>query len=392
MYTFDQANCRKGTCSTKWDRYQSRYQLDDVIPLWVADMDFNCLPEVSEAIIRRAKHGIFGYTDPGDNCLEAIVNWEKRHHGITIQKKDIVLTTGVVYAIYTAVEMLVRPDQKVIVQTPVYPPFFNTPLSLKREVVYNPLIQKEGGKMNLEELETLLKNDPSIRAMILCNPHNPLGKSWQKEELQALLEITSRYQLNVISDEIHADLVFAPHQHVSLLDIDEKYNQQIILLGAPTKTFNLAGMKISYALIVNEALRTEFAQRAKASGLSSINIFGFEALTAAYNHGDQWLKECLEYIHQNLIWLKQYLDANLPECRYSIPEATYLAWVDFSAYPIPDNFQEILKYEGGVELQDGCGFKDSLGFQRINAACPRATLEEGMNRLTACMRKNGWLK
>ena len=391
MYNFDTADSRLGSSCTKWDRYQSRYNLEDVVALWVADMDFNCLPEVSEALIRRAQHPIFGYTDPSEECLNAILNWEKRHHDIEIKKENIVLTTGVVYAIYTAVEQLVQPDEKVMVMTPVYPPFFNTPASVGREVVYCPLILEPEVRIDLEKMEEMLKNDPKIRMLIFCNPHNPVGKSWTKEELRDLLEVTNRYGITVVSDEIHADLVFEPLRHVSMLGVDEKFNSNIVLLGAPTKTFNLAGMKISYALIPNSDICTEFARRAKATGLSSINIFGFEALTAAYTHGDQWLKECLDYVYENMCWLKEFLSQNLPLCRFEIPESTYLAWVDFSGYPVPEHFAEILKFEGKVEIQDGRGFKDSDGFQRINCACPKETLQKGMERIVSCMKKNNWL-
>ena len=391
MYNFDEANSRIGTSCTKWDRYESRYNLKDVTALWVADMDFNCPPEVSKAMIHRAEHGIFGYTDPTEDCLQAIIDWEKRHHEIDVKKEDIVLTTGVVYAMYTAIEMLVKPDEKVMVMTPVYPPFFNTPASLSREVIYCPLILKPEVRIDLVKMEEQLKHDSSIKVLIFCNPHNPVGKSWTKEELRELLEITDRYGITVISDEIHADLVFQPLRHVSMLGVDQQYNHHIILLGAPTKTFNLAGMKISYALIPHREMCTEFAKRAKASGLSSINIFGFEALTAAYNHGDVWLKECLNYIYENMVWLKGFLNEHLPLCKYDVPESTYLAWVDFSGYDVPDNFAEILKFEGHVELQDGRGFKDSDGYQRINCACPRATLEKGMQRVVSCMKEKGWL-
>lgn len=391
MYNFNEANSRKGTSSTKWDRYASRYNLEDVIPLWVADMDFNCLPQVNERLIERAKHGIFGYTDASDEAYQAVIDWEQRHHHVDLKKEDIIFTTGVVYAIYTAVELFCAADEKIVVQTPVYPPFFNTPADLNREVVYNPLLLGDDPTMNLVQLEQMLRQDPKIRLLIFCNPHNPVGKAWSKEELRALLEICERYDLLVISDEIHADLVLEGHTHTSLLAVDEKYNNRIILLGAPTKTFNLAGMKISYALIKNPKWNTEFARLAKASGLSSINIFGYEALIAAYQHGDVWLKECLMYVQENMNWLKQFLAEQLPKCHFIIPQSTYLAWVDFSAYPIPENFQEILKIEGGVELQDGRGFKDSTGYQRINVACPLSTLQEGMERVVSLMKKKGWL-
>ena len=391
MYDFNHANSRLGTSSTKWDRYQSRYNLNDVVALWVADMDFNCLPEINEAIIKRAQHGIYGYTDPTEDCLNAIISWEKRHHDIDIKKEDIVLTTGVVYAMYTAVEQLVQPDEKVMVMTPVYPPFFKTPADVNREVVYCPLILEPDVRIDLNKMEEMLKNDSKIKMLIFCNPHNPVGKSWTKDELRDMLEVAYKYNIVVMSDEIHADLVFKPLQHISMLGVDSKFNDQIVLLGAPTKTFNLAGMKISYALIPNADINKEFARRAKATGLSSINIFGFEALAAAYNHGDVWLEECLDYVYDNMVWLKDFLSEHLPLCRFEIPESTYLAWVDFSGYDVPDNFAEVLKFEGGVELQDGRGFKDSDGYQRINCACPRSTLEKGMERVVSCMKKKNWL-
>jgi len=387
MNKFENPESRIGTNCTKWDRYASRYHLDDMIALWVADMDFECPDCVSEAIMKRAKHPIYGYTDPSDDCIEAIINWEKRHHNIEIKKEELVFTTGVVYAIYTAIETFLNKDDKVMVMTPVYPPFFNIPTTLNREVVYTPLL--ENGDMDLELMEKQLRNDSSIKMIIFCNPHNPTGKSWTKDELESMLEIASKYNLFVVSDEIHADLCFKPH--TSMLGVNKKYNDSIILLGAPTKTFNLAGMKISYAIIPNQQLCNKFAVSAKASGLSSINIFGFDACAAAYHHGDEWLEDCLDYIYENMKWLKEFLNESLPKCKFEIPEATYLAWVDFSEYHLPENFAEILKFEGHVELQDGRGFKDSDGYQRINCACPRSTLVEGMKRVVNCMKDKGWI-
>ena len=201
------------------------------------------------------------------------------------------------------------------------------------------------------------------------------------------MAITHKYNVKVVSDEIHADIVFKPYKHISMLDVDSKYNDDIILLGAPTKTFNLAGLKISYAIIPNLEMRTEFAKRAKASGLSSINIFGFTACEAAYNYGDTWLNECLDYVYDNFIWLDNFLKENLPLCKFKIPHATYLAWVDFSKYNVPEDFQQVLLHNAKVELQDGRGFKNSDGYQRINCACPRSTLEEGMKRIAKYLNK-----
>lgn len=383
MYSFDQANSRLHTDSTKWDRYESRYQLEDVIPLWVADMDFNCYPKITEAMISRCKNGIFGYTDPGEEVYQAIIDWEERKHGITVDKDEIGFATGVVYSFYTLIDLLLKPTDKVIVQTPVYPPFFNTPKSLQREVVYNPLVKEVGQwQMNLLELDRLLTQDPSIRMLIFCNPHNPIGRSWQLAELNALMEICQRHDIIVLSDEIHADIVMPGHIHCSMLRVAEKYHQNIILLGSPTKAFNLAGLKISYLITKNKKWREEFVVTAKANGLSSINIFGFEALKVAYADGDEWLAECNDYIYQNHIFVRDYLQKHLPQVGYEIPEATYLGWLDFSKMAIPNDFNQRLKFEGHVELENGPGFGPGLEqFQRINVACPRSTLTEGLKRI-----------
>lgn len=388
-YDFDSANDRRGTASTKWDRYESRYQLTDVIPLWVADMDFNCLPEVTEAIIKRAEHGIFGYTDVADEVYQAIVDWESKHHQNQIEKTEIVMTTGVVYAIYSLVELLVKPQEKVIVQTPVYPPFFNTPKSLDRTVVYNPLLY-DGSTwtMDYEDLENQLREDPSIRMMILCNPHNPVGRCWKYEELEKLCEICHKYHVWIVSDEIHGDLILKPNHQHSIFTMPKCYHEDLILLGSPTKTFNLAGLKISYAVIKNTELKEALEVQAKASGLSSINIFGLEAVNTAYRYGDKWLEECLDYIDHNFDFTISYLQEHLPEAKCIKPEATYMAWVDLRAMKLPDDTCEQLKFKGHVELQGGAGF--GIGFekwQRINLACPRATLEKGLKRLCDCLKE-----
>lgn len=393
MYHFDSAQSRLNTSCTKWDRYKTRYQLDDVIPLWVADMDFECLTEVKNAIIHRANHPIYGYTDPPLQLYDSIIQWEKSQHGIDVEKEDIVFNTGVVYGFYTLIEMLVKLDEKVIVQPPVYPPFFNIPKSLSREVVYNPLKHTNNGwKMDLEHFENCLKNDPKIKMFILCNPHNPTGQCYTLEEINNVIEICWRYNVWVISDEIHADIVMPNQKHVSVFKCKKEYQDKVILLGAPTKTFNLAGLKISYAIVKNHDLQKEFASVAKANGLSSINIFGIEALIAAYSKGEKWREECCEYIYDNFHFLKKYLEQKISLVTFEIPQATYLAWLDFSALHVPDDFTERLKFEGHVELQAGVGFGEAYKeYQRLNVACPRKTLEEGLNRIYKWLKENKYL-
>lgn len=394
MYQFDKAQSRLGSNCTKWDRYASRFQMEDVIPLWVADMDFNCLDEVKDAIIKRAMHPIYGYSDPPSQVYEAIIAWEKEQHGIDVKVEDIVLNTGVVYGFYTLIERLVKDDEKVIVQPPVYPPFFNTPKSLNRDVVYNPLLHDEcGWHMDLKGFENLLQNDPCIRMFILCNPHNPTGQCYTLEEINSVMEICNRYNVWVVSDEIHADIVMPNQHHISSLKCDAKYHDHLILLGSPTKTFNLAGLKISYAIIKNHTLQTDFAATAKANGLSSINIFGFEALCAAYKHGAIWRKECCSYIYENFCYLKQFITEYIPEVKFEIPQSTYLGWLDFSALQVPEDFAQRLKFEAHVELQAGSGFGDDyVNYQRINVACPRDTLAKGLRRIKTWLEVNRYLK
>lgn len=394
MDSFDQAPSRLGSSCIKWDRYVSRFQMEDVIPLWVADMDFACLPEVQEAIIQRAKHPIYGYTDPSHEVIDAIISWETSHHGIDVKPEEIVLNTGVVYGFYTLIDLLVKQDEKVLVQPPIYPPFFNTPKSLQRGVVYNPLKQENGlWVMDVQGMEALFQNDPSIRLFLMCNPHNPTGHCYTLEEINIVMELCNRYHVWVISDEIHADIIMPNQHHTSALRCDPAYWNRLILLGSPTKTFNLAGLKISYAIVKQPELQTTFAATAKANGLSSINIFGMEALIAAYEHGDLWRKECCDYIYENFCFLQQFLQTHLPQAKFAIPEATYLAWVDFSAYHVPEDFAQRLKFEAKVELQAGSGFGETYGsYQRINVACPRSTLEEGLKRIVTWLEVNHYLK
>lgn len=393
MYQFDQAHSRIGTNTTKWDRYSTRWNLEDVIPLWVADMDFDCLQDITQALIERAKHPIYGYTDVSQQVYDAIITWEKERHGVSIQPSQIVMNTGVVYGFYTLIDMLVKPHEKVIVQSPVYPPFFNTPYTLQRDVVFNPLIHDESGwHMDLAGFETLLKANPDIRMFILCNPHNPSGQCHSMEELTKVIELCAQYDVWVVSDEIHADIIMPNQKHISALASDATNDQHVIVLGSPTKTFNLAGLKISYALVKDEQLAQEFAAKAKASGLSSINLFGMEALIAAYSKGAKWNQECCAYIYENFCYVKQFLAEHMPQVRFEIPQATYLAWLDVSALHVPDDFVDRLKFEGHVEFQAGGNFgKGYEQWLRINCACPRTTLAQGLQRMKTWMKQNHFL-
>lgn len=390
MYCFDKSADRRGTDCTKWDRYKSRYNLDDVIPLWVADMDFDCGDFIVQAIEKRAEHPIFGYTDPSDRIRDAVVCWYREHYGCEFLPEQISFSTGVVYSIGIAVEYFTEKSDKVLVQTPVYPPFFNVPKALGRSVVENRLeLDSEGNwRFDYDGLKKLLSSDTSIRLFILCNPHNPVGRCWTKEELSRLMEICAEYGILVLSDEIHADITFPGHRHCSLLSLDPALTKNVIVCGSPTKSFNLAGLKISYVIIPEEEIKKKFDFMMKLTGVSSINIFGFEVLQAAYAKGGQWLKECVNYIWGNMDFIDRFIQDRMPEVMFRKPEATYLAWLDFRHAHTGGDFNHGLKFHGGVELNDGASFgAGGEYYQRVNAACPRSVLEEGLRRIESFIHK-----
>lgn len=377
MYNFDKVIDRSKSNSVKWNN------CDGIIPLWIADMDFPCANEITEQIINRAKHPIYGYTNVPEAVYEAIIKWQYDHNGIKLNKNNLVFNVGVMQGIYLAIKLLTTKKDKIIVQTPIYPPFINTPKELQRECVFNPLINNDGYyTMDLVGLEDKLKNDPNIKVMLLCNPHNPVGRVWTKKELNDLLTILDRYQIFLICDEIHGDLMMKNHKLTSIYNVDEKYNNRIIVMSSPTKTFNIAGIKIAYTMIKDIKLQERFAHEAKNCGISAINIFGYEAIIAAYNHGQVWLDEALEYIEGNFDYLKEYLQKYLPKCHYLKPEGTYLAWVDFGEYGVKEDFCSILTKEARVFLNAGVNYsEDTKTYARINVACPRSTLTKGLDRI-----------
>ncbi len=384
MYNFDKKINRLNTNTIKWDGCK------DIIPLWIADMDFECADEIKEAIIKRANHNLYGYTKACDEAYNAIINWQKTHNNNELKKNNIVFNTGVMYGVLLAIKLLSDEGDKIIVQTPVYPPFMSTPNSINREVVTNPLINNNGYyKMDLKDLESKLKKDPKIKMMLLCNPHNPVGRVWKKDELEALVALLSKYQVFLVCDEIHGDLMIKSNKLTSIYQVDEKYHNSIIAISSPTKTFNIAGLKVAYMMIKDVTLQERFAHEAKIYGINSINVFGYAAIRAAYENGQIWLNEVLAYIESNFEFLDSYLNEYLPKCHFLIPEGTYLAWVDFSEYGIGDDFFERLTKEGGVFLNPGKIFSlDHATFARINVACSRELLKEALDRIVAFINKN----
>lgn len=388
MYCFDEVINRKGTNCTKWDRYPN----NDVIPLWIADMDFPCISQVQQAIVKRAQHPIYGYTNIDDKVYQDIISWQKNQHNVDVKKEEIVLTTGVVYALYLAISLFVKKDEKVIIQPPVYPPFSGVPTTLEREIVFNNL-KRVGNdwQMDLIDFEDKLKSDSKIKMFILCNPHNPTGKCYSKEDIRKVSELCHKYNVILISDEIHNDIIMPGSKHNSIYTCIDDISD-VVMFSSVTKTFNLAGMKVAYAIIKDEKIREIYKKQASASGLSSINLFALEALKAVYENGQEWSKQCNQYIYDNFLFLKEYLDKYIPQIGFVIPQATYLAWLDFSKLNIEGDINQRLKNEAKVELNSGSGFsKQCCQFQRMNVACPRSTLKIGLDRIRDWLKENKYI-
>jgi cystathionine beta-lyase len=366
---------------------QSRFGLDDLIPLWIADMDFPCPPEVVEALKERAAHPIFGYTVPSEGYHKGLINWMARRHGWRGIEKDWMLwTPGVVAGFSIAIQAYSQPGDKIVIQPPVYHPFKNQILGTGRQIVENPLKIVDGYyEMDFEDLEE--KIDDRTKMIILCSPHNPIGRVWKREELEKLTEICKEKDILIISDEIHNDLILGDIKHTPTAILSEDAMQRTVTLVAPSKTFNLAGLTNANAIIPNKKLREGYmAQISKGSGHS--NIFGMIAQDVAYNKGEAWLDELLTYLKGNLRYLEGFLTEKLPGFKLYPLEGTYLAWVDCSCLGLDDDelFDFMLK-KAKLWLNKGAIFGSGGSmFVRINIACPRSILKKALENLEKAVK------
>lgn len=380
-YNFDEIVNRENTNCVKYDMRDPFFGNADVIPLWVADMDFKTPDFITKAIQKRAEHEVYGYTFRADSYNQSIVNWLKTRHDWEIQKEWIHFSPGVVPALTFAVDLFTEKDDSVIVQQPVYFPFFSSIKGVGREMINNPLILKNGRySFDLEDLKA--KIQPNTKMLLLSNPHNPGGMAWTKRELTQLGEICIKNNILVVSDEIHSDLTFCGHKHIPFASISEEFAQNSITCMAPSKTFNVAGLSTSYLIIPNNKLFETYGNFMKATHLYGGNLFGGIALEAAYNNGAQWVNEMLNYVEGNYHFMAEFLDKNIPQIIPIKPEATYLVWLDFSAFKLKDSEINKKLIEAGVGLNRGVQFgKEGSGFMRINIACPRATLEKALVKM-----------
>ncbi len=354
-----------------------------LLPLWVADMDFRVPPPVIEAVVERAKRGVFGYCMPTDSYYEAVINWFARHYGRSIQKEWIVMTPGVVPALNLMIQTYTQPGDKIIIQRPVYHPFTFAIENNGREVVSNSLVLQDGRyHMDFDDLAAKAA-DPDVKMIILCSPHNPIGRVWNREELTCLGEICLDNDVLVVSDEIHCDLIYKDVTFTSFANISERFAQNSLVCTAPSKTFNLAGLKLSNIIIPNEELRAQLTKTIECTGLMGTNTFGVVAAEAAYNFGEDWLTAVMAYIEGNYNFMRDYLAEHLPQLHLMPAEGTYLVWLDCRALELtPEERKKLIFEDARLYLDEGEMFgPEGEGFERINLACPRSLLAEALERL-----------
>jgi cystathionine beta-lyase len=380
-YDFDKLIDRTNTSCVKYDLRQAVFEKADVIPMWVADMDFETPDFIRDAIIRRASHPIYGYTFRDTDYYQPVVDWMQSHHGWNIRRDDIVFSPGVVPALNLAVLAFTKPGDKIIIQTPVYPPIFRAVEDHNRKVVNNLLIRKENTyRIDFGLLEEQAED---AKMLILCNPHNPVGRCWEREELETVAQICLKHRVLVFSDEIHADLVLPGYRHQVFAMLSPEAAEITITAHAPSKTFNLAGLATSSVILSNAGLRTSFSQLIEKMHLGMGNLFGSVASTAAYLHGEPWRLQLLDYLDENIRFTEAYIGKNIPGLTMFRPEATYMIWLDFRNFGLDDKtLKHKLIHEAGLGFNSGTDFgQGGEGFMRMNIACPRSILTEALERL-----------
>ncbi len=380
-YNFDKFIDRTNTSCVKYDLRQTVFGKGDVIPMWVADMDFETPDFIRDAVIHRAAHPVYGYTFRNKDYYQPVVEWMKSHHGWTIHRDDIVFSPGVVPALSFAVLALTAPGDKIIIQSPVYPPISGAVQDNGRIVSNNQLIQKEGTyRIDFSLLEEQAKD---AAMLILCNPHNPVGRCWDRRELETIAQICLKHHVLVFSDEIHADLVMPGFRHLVFANLSSEAAEITITAHAPSKTFNLAGLATSSVIILNPGLRASFSQLIEKMHLGMGNLFGSVASTAAYLHGEPWRLQLIDYLNDNLEFTESFIRKNIPALHMFRPEATYMIWLDFRNFKLDDEtLKNKLVYEAGLGFNPGTDFgPGGEGFMRMNIACPRSTLTEALGRL-----------
>lgn len=380
---FDRIIDRKNTRCLKYDFAVKRGMPEDVLPLWVADMDFETSSYIEDALTERVQEGIFGYSDVQTPYFEIIRDWMIRHHDWEPQEKWLIKTPGVVFALAMAVKAYTDPGDKVLLQQPVYYPFSEVITDNGREVVSNDLVLTEDGtyKIDFADFEQKIIAN-GIKLFLLCSPHNPVGRVWTKEELEKIGDICVKHGVTVVSDEIHNDFIWEG-THTVFAGIKKEFADISVTCTSPSKTFNLASMLISNIFIPNQILRRKFRKEMDRAGISQLSVLGLVATEAAYAHGDEWYAAMKNYVRDNIAFARAYVEENLPGVRMIDTQGTYLIWLDFRQTGLTvEQLDHKIIYEAGLWLDSGKIFgKTGEGFERINVACPRAVLQEALDRI-----------
>lgn len=385
---FDEIIDRRNTSCLKHDFAVERGYPADILPFWVADMDFRAPAPVIDALKVRVEHGIFGYTQIKDDYFAVLRNWFRTRHAWDIERSELIITPGVVFAIATAIRAFTEPGDAVLIQQPVYYPFANMIRQNKRTLVDNPLRLIEGRyQIDFEDFEQKIV-EHGVKLFILCSPHNPVGRVWTRAELEQIAAVCLRHNVIVVADEIHEEFIRPGFRHIPFASLSEEAAAVTITCTSPSKTFNLAGLQISNIFIRNAELRRRFKDELSRTGYDEPNTLGLTGAKAAYEHGAAWLTGLLAYLEENNARTKTFLAQHLPKVRLVEPEGTYLLWLDFSAYGLSDKeLNEKIIHEANLWLDDGPIFgAGGSGFQRINIACPWSTLENGLEHLAKAFR------
>lgn len=382
-YNFNEIIDRKDTDSLKYDFAVERGLPKDVLPLWVADMDFPVEDHIKEALIKASEHAIFGYSDTKDDYFEVLSSWYERRFFWKVKKEWLVKTPGVVFAIAMAIQALTKENEAIIIQEPVYYPFSSTIKANNRKLVINNLVLKKD-KYHIDFVDfekKIIENN--VKLFILCSPHNPVGRVWTREELQKLANICLKHKVYIFSDEIHSDLVYEKDTHTIFANLGKDVEDSCIVATAPSKTFNIAGLQVSNIWIANKKMRDSFKEAIDRAGYSQLNNMGLIATKVAYKYGEEWLEELKIYLKSNIDFVRKFLKDKLPNIKLIEPEGTYLLWVDCRELGLSEKERQgLIQNKAKLWLDTGTMFgKAGAGFERINIACPRKTLEEAMNRL-----------
>ena len=387
-YNFNQIIDRRGSGDLKHGVLKERYGRDDLLPLWVADMDFETPPFITEALQQRLQHSLYGYTVVPDELWITIIQWIQEHHNWLVRRQWLTFIPGIVKGIGMAINVFLKEDEKVIIQPPVYHPFRLTPEGNGRQVVMNPLKELPDGSytMDFEQLASVV--DEKCRLLILSNPHNPAGICWDAETLRRLAHFCYEHDIIVVSDEIHSDMALFGHQHVPFATVSEEAAQISITFGAPSKTFNIAGIVSSYAIVPNPTLRRRFYTWLEANELNEPTLFAPIATIAAYSQGEEWRRQMLRYVEENIRFVEDFFHAQMPQIKPLRPQASFLVWLDCRALGLNhDQLIDLFVNKARLALNDGAMFgPGGEGFMRMNVGTPRAVLQQALQQLSEALK------